>query len=108
MIELHTGGVSSASNSAFCRVGPGPSTFGAIVTIVCATGAVVGVEAPRMAVPWAPIHGGAYRFTRLTGNDLPGTPFFGGIDSYTGVGTVTSWRMVNLTDRDYLEMMFGW
>jgi len=99
---------SAVPSSAFCRIDPGPLTFGAIVTIVCATGAEVDIEAPRTAVPWPPIHGGAYRFTPLTGSELPGTPFSGGIVSYTGVGTVSSWRMVNLTGWNYLEMLIGW
>jgi hypothetical protein len=95
-------------SSAFCRIGPGPRTFGAIVTIVCSTGVVVDIEAPRTAVPWAPIHGGAYRFTHLSEYELLGMQSPGGIDSYTGVGTVTTWRKVNLPDRDYLEMLIGW
>jgi len=111
-INLHNNGSSGTSNgtsnSAFCRIGPGPRTFGAIVTIVCSTGVVVDIEAPRTAVPWAPIHGGAYRFNHLSEDELPGTRYLGGVDSYTGVGTITSWRLVNLPDRDYLEMLVGW
>jgi hypothetical protein len=94
--------------SAFCRVGPGPNTFGAVVTVVCATGAVVNIEAPANATPWGPIHGGAYRYHHLSENVLFGMNFPGGIDLYTGVGTVTSWRIVNLPDRDYLEMQMDW
>jgi hypothetical protein len=29
-------------------------------------------------------------------------------DETMGLGTVTSWRVIRLADRDYLEMMVGW
>jgi len=41
-------------------------------------------------------------------NELPGRRLAGGVDSYTGPGTITSWRMVSLADRDYLEIQIGW
>ena len=107
-VELQPATGPVAPSSAFCVKGPGPDTFGAIVTIVCATGVVVDVKAPRTAAPWVPIHGGAYRYTHLAGQELPGGRLMGGIDSYTGVGTVTTWRRVSLPDQDYLEMLVGW
>jgi hypothetical protein len=89
--------------------------FGAVVTIVCDTGAVVNVESPSMAVPsWQPMYGGAYRYSHLAKGELIGMQFPGSIDSYTGLGAATSWRMVNLSDgaddpdRTYLEMLIGW
>ena len=106
-VSLNTGLPAVAPTSAFCRLGPGPLTFGAIVTIVCATGTVVDVSAPATTAPWVPIHGGAYRFHRLTDN-LLGVAIPGMIDSYVGLGTVTSWRWVTLSDRDYLELLLGW
>ena len=30
------------------------------------------------------------------------------VDSYTGAGTATSWRLLKLNNRDYLEMMLHW
>lgn len=90
--------------SVFCRLGPGPDTFGAVVTVVCATGALVSIEAPK----WGPVHGGAYRYTHLAERVLSGLRFPGGIDIYTGVGTVTTWRIVNLSGWDYLEMQLAW
>jgi hypothetical protein len=110
-IVLRNNTVSGPPDSAFCRIGPSAQTFGSIVTIVCATGAVVNIEAPDKALPWVPLHGGAYRFSRLTSTELLGMlgmQFPGAIDSYTGLGTVTSWRHVNLGDREYLEMLLGW
>ena len=85
-----------------------PSTFGAIVNIVCATGAFVGLEAPKNAVAWTPVHGGAYRFTRVNPDEIRAVSYVQSTGSYTGVGTVTSWRMVSLADREYLEMLIDW
>ena len=55
-------------------------------------------------MPWAPTHGGAYRFlTRVSHEDLSAT-----IDSYAGAGTSTAFRIVNLAGREYVEMTVGW
>jgi hypothetical protein len=32
----------------------------------------------------------------------------GTVDIYSGAGTVTSWRMINLANWEYLEMTVGW
>ena len=32
----------------------------------------------------------------------------GNVDLYSGAGTITSWRIVRLTNREYLEMTVGW
>lgn len=101
-VALHVPG--GTPESAFCRLGPGPNTFGAVVTVVCATGAVVSIEAPRLG----PMHGGAFRYAHLAESVLSGLLFPGGIDIYTGVGTITTWRIVNVTDWDYLEMQMAW
>jgi hypothetical protein len=92
----------------FCTSGPGKATFGAVVTVVCGTEVVVDIEAPKTAMPWTPLHGSAYRYDHIAENELPGSRLAGGVDSYTGVGTVTSWRMVSMADRDYLEVQIGW
>ena len=91
-------------DSAFCRSSTGRTNFGATVTVVCATGAVVDITAIGNGMPWKPTHGGAYRFiTQLsTAADYRDTI------NNQGVGTVTSWRTVNLQDRDYLELLIGW
>ena len=50
------------------------------------------------------MHGGAYRYaTQVLWSD-----WLEGTDSTFGTGTVTSWRIVNLANRDYLELMLGW
>lgn len=110
-IELHVPGSGSGPgnpNSGFCRSEPSAATFGAIVTFVCRTGSIVDLGAPKSAVAWVPIHGGAYRFIHLESKGLPDRLVRIGVDGYTGIGTVTSWRVVTLAERDYLEMMIGW
>jgi hypothetical protein len=34
--------------------------------------------------------------------------WLGTADESMGLGTVTSWRVIHLANRDYLEMMVGW
>jgi hypothetical protein len=92
------------SNTGLCRSSNIPGAFGAVVTVVCATGVVVEIRPPDSQMPWSPIHGGAYRF-------LPPVSLAGvvsGLDFNTGLGTVTSWRIIHLTDREYLEMTVRW
>ena len=97
-----TGG--SLGNTAFCSISPSLA-FGALVTVVCATGEVVDITAPARGTSGAPVHGGAYRFT-LPGSYAGGLPDF--YDGYTGPGTIASWRMIQLADRDYYELLVGW
>lgn len=49
--------------------------------------------------------GQAFRFHIPSSN---GETRFGAVDLYAGAGTITSWRVVHLTDWDYLEMTVGW
>jgi phosphoenolpyruvate carboxylase len=87
-----------------CSSDTGVGAFGATVTVVCATGAVTGLEATGTNMPWRPIHGGACRFlTHISKDQLSGT-----IDSYAGVGTSTAFRVVGLPGREYVEMTVGW
>jgi hypothetical protein len=79
-----------------------PGSFGAMVTVVCSTGVVVEVAPSQRGNPTAAVHGGAYRFFLPVGLAEPGKPW------ETGAGTVTSWRVVHLEDRSYLEMTVGW
>lgn len=91
--------------SAFCKKNNIPSAHGAVVTVVCTTGAVVAIEPGHDGQPFTPMHGGAYRYvTQVTPNgDLSDT-----VDAFGGAGTTTAWRVVKSTDRDYLEMTLGW
>lgn len=104
VVRLNNPAAPPPLDSAFCRSSTGRDYFGATVTVVCATGAVVDIAALGDGMPWKPTHGGAYRFI---------TQFSTTIDYQStinnrGVGTVTSWRTVNLQDRDYLELLIGW
>lgn len=93
------------SVSAFCTKNNMPSAHGAIVTVVCSTGAVVDIEPGTAGQPFAPMHGGSYRYvTHVT----PTGVLVDTSDAFSGAGTSTSWRVVHLTDRDYLEMTLGW
>ena len=51
------------------------------------------------------MHGGAYRYLLQASRD---GHLLGTVDSYICAGTITSWRVVNLVDRDYLEMLVDW
>src|SRR5690349_4546645 len=92
-VTLRTGNSVSPTlpQSAFCTTNPGGLAFGASVTVVCSTGAFVDIAPSRSGQPWVPMHGGAYRYIYQAsrGGDVLGT-----IDSYTGVGTTASWRVV--------------
>jgi hypothetical protein len=91
--------------SAFCKKNNIPSGHGAVVTVVCATGAVVAIEPGHTGQPFTPMHGGAYLYvTHVSPNgELSDT-----VDAFSGAGTTTAWRVVKSVDRDYLEMTLGW
>lgn len=96
------------AGSGFCTTGPNRYTFGAVVVVVCGTGAVVSIKAPKTALPWTALHGGAYRYSHVLESEFRGAGLIDGIASYTGLGTITSWRLISLADRDYLEFQIGW
>ena len=102
-VDLQSG--ERAPTTEFCRTSNAVGGFGATVTVVCSTGAVVDISSGQSGMPWVPMHGGAYRYLfHITRNgEVVGT-----VDSYTGVGTVTSWRIVQAVNRDYLELTVGW
>ena len=94
----------SLPKSAFCRTTP-VLGFGAVVTVVCATGEVVDISNPSQGASFVPTHGGAFRFM-LPGSYAAGLPYV--YDGYTGHGTAASWRVIQLADRDYYELLVGW
>jgi len=97
--------VANQPNSAFCQTSNRPEAFGATYTVVCATGAVVNIESGGTERSFSPIHGGAYRYVFQANR---GSNQLGAMSSHAGTGTATSWRLVNLTDRDYLEILINW
>ena len=95
-----------SSTTGLCSSNTGVGAFGATVTVVCGTSIVTGLEAVATGMPRKPTHGGAYRFlTRVSSDNIN---MSGTIDSYTGAGTSTAYRVVSLGGRDYIEMTVGW
>lgn len=90
--------------SVFCRTSPALA-FGALVTVVCATGVVVDVTAASQRIPWVPIQDGTYRFV-LPQSYSDGLPSF--FDSYAKTGTEGHWSFIQLADRDYYQFLVRW
>lgn len=101
---VRSAGAPRPENTAFCRTSPALA-FGALVTVVCATGEVVDIAASGSGFAGAPVHGGTYRFM-LPGSYARGLPDL--YDGNTGYGTAATWRIVQLADRDYYELLMGW
>lgn len=101
-IAAPTGNTTAAG---LCRSGAGIGVFGATMTVVCATGAIVDFQGDSSRLPWTSGQDSSYRFML---NVYREGEYLGTVDSYMGIGTVTSWRMVKLHNRDYLEMMVHW
>ena len=99
-----TAGAPQVAVSVFCNK-TGAGTFGATVTVVCATGALVDLAPSHLGQPWIPAHGGAYRYVTQVSN---GAGLLGTVDIYSEFGTVTAWRVMSNADREYLEMTVGW
>lgn len=91
--------------SGLCTSSTGVGMFGATVTVVCSTSAVVvGLETVERGMPWKPTHGGAHRFlTRSSSGAITGT-----VHSHTGVGTSTNFRVISAADQEYIEMTVEW
>jgi hypothetical protein len=102
---LSTGGPGAAPVTGICRSSNGIGAFGATLTVICSTGTIVNYSGDTSKLPWAPIQGSSFRYLLNVYN--AGGPS-AVIDSYTGVGTITTWRQIRLNDRDYLEMMVHW
>lgn len=83
--------------------------FGSPVTVLCTTGvtgaAVASGTSSAASLPWTSMPDNTYRY--MLNNYREGAQFRA-TDSYGGAGTVASWRMIKLNDRDYLEMMLHW
>lgn len=92
-------------NAGLCQSGTRIGTFGATVTVVCTTGTAEKFSGNIASLPTTTADDNSYRF--LTQISRSGEPL-GTVDSYVGIGTVTSWRVVNLDNQDYLEMMVHW
>lgn len=77
-------------NTAACERTNSPGPL-ASVTIKCAAGAPIPANTPRFVL-----------------NMYDGGMWLGTVDGMMTTGTVTSWRVVHLVSRDYLEIVVGW
>lgn len=85
-----------------CQTSPESPARPSIVSIDCHAKPLE----PTAMPPASPARDGrAFRFLIPTGR---GDERYGGVDLYAGTGTITSWRVVHLSDWDYLEMTVGW
>lgn len=100
----YSGDPYATPNTALCRSSSGIGTFGSTLTVVCSSGAIVGYAGVNSSLPWV-TQDSPFRY--LISAYSAGQPL-GVVDSYTGVGTFTTWRMISLDHQDYLEMMVHW
>ena len=104
-VVLRQGTGDSRTQPTLCRNTSIASAFGASATVVCSTGALVDIAPGPNVAMGRPMHGGAYRYvTQVSWNGN----WLESLDDATGMGTITTWRVVNLLDRTYLEMTVGW
>lgn len=96
---------SAAYDAGLCRSSARIGAFGEAVTVICTSGESVVFSGNTTNLPWSSARDGEYRFMMLAPS---ASDSLTGIGSYAGVGTLTTWRLVSLSDRDYLELMIGW
>jgi len=93
------------NDGALCRSSARVGVFGQAVTVVCNSGETVSFSGDTASLPWSSVQDGMYRFVALAPKSFES---LGELNNYAGIGTVTSWRVVKLSDLDYLELMIGW
>ena len=99
-VDLHT-----TIDTGTCLSSPDTPSTPSVVTIDCHRTPVPPTDpVPVPSTTSSSTSPRAYRFMIPTDNGLR----YGGVDMYAGAGTITSWRVVHLTDWDYLEMTVGW
>lgn len=104
LVRVNLVPASSPPERVFCTSSPGPRSFGATVTLVCATGAVVSVDETDSAGRLI-LHGGARRYWLQPAD---GRPALGWLDAVAAAGTVTGWQILRQSGRDYVELTWGW
>jgi len=105
VVLINLNNEAALSNADLCRGSARVGVFGETVIVVCSSGESVAFSGDTTGLPWSPVQDGGYRFITYTPES---DESLDEISSYAGVGTVTSWRVVNLSNRDYLELMIGW
>ncbi len=101
-LQIRVTGAVSAPVRVFCTSSAGAGNYGATVTVVCSTGAVVGIAGPAN---FRSVNGGAYRYLLQVKN---GEQTVGEIDALTDNGTITGWKIVKLANLEYVELTLGW
>jgi hypothetical protein len=101
-LKILVTGAGSAPVRVFCNSQVGAGSYGATVTVVCSTGAVVGIDGPDR---FTSAHGGAYRYLLQVKR---GQQVVGEIDTLTGSGSITGWQVVKLANQEYVELTLGW
>lgn len=92
-------------NADLCRSSTQIGSFGEAVVVTCSSGEIVDFSGDTSAFPWSVTRGDAYRFATLAPTSAAS---LGTVNSYAGLGPVSSWRKVNLAGRDYLELTISW
>ena len=103
-LEVSVSLVPEPPRRALCARRGGDGAQGAPVLVVCSTGAVVGVaDSPDGLTDL--IHGGVRRYlVPVSRGDRP----LGLIDAQTTTGTILGWQLMQLPDREYIELTLGW
>lgn len=101
-LQIRVTGAVSAPVRVFCTSSAGAGNDGATVTVVCSTGAVVGITGPER---FRSVNGGAYRYLLQVKN---GEQAVGEIDALTDSGTLSGWKVVKLANQEYVELTLGW
>jgi hypothetical protein len=103
-VDIHLRPTGNLPQPGVCRSSSRIGTFGEVIMIDCATGKVVAFAGDTSRLPWSAAQDGYFRFaTGLSQAGIPLEP-----DQFWGAGTITSWRVVNFADWEYLELMVGW
>lgn len=101
-LKILVTGAGAAPARVFCNSNVGTGSFGATVTVVCSTGAIVGITGPDS---FRPSHGGAYRYLLQV---KPDEQLAGAIDALTGIENFAAWQLVKVGNQEYVELTLGW
>ena len=103
LISLQSEG--TVFNAGLCRSSTEVGVFGRAVTVLCSTGEAVGFSGDTMSLPWSETQGSSFRFVAIAPSSVDS------LDPkkiYASLGTISSWRIVKLANRDYLELLISW
>lgn len=94
------------ANAGLCLSGTSIGTLGTTVNVDCMTGTAVNFSGNTLSLPSAKIqNNSSYHFML---NTYGVTELLDTADNFTGVSNIITWRTINLSDRDYLELMVHW